>query len=437
MIPSNIDIMILNKNRSAALGFIFVTVLIDVIGFGIIIPVIPSLIQKLTGGDMSVASRYGGFLMFAYAIMQFLFAPVLGNLSDRYGRRTIILISLFGFGIDYLLLAWAPNIVWLFIARIISGITGASFTTASAYIADISTPEKRAQNFGLMGAAFGLGFIIGPLLGGVLGQYGERVPFFFAAGLSLVNWLYGLFILPESLPTDKRRNFDWKRANPVGSLMHLKKYPALTGLILSLTFIYVGAHAVQTTWSYYTIKKFNWNTGMVGYSLAFVGLMVAIVQGGLIRIVIPKLGQARALFIGLMMYTIGMFLFAFASSLWATASYQAGTTEDEILTQDGKPSYFLEGSNRIAIVGTTFGTIADDGTRFGNNDIFLLILNLTTGVWQKYQVGTAANDFGTTVFGIGGDRLVLGGFSDAAFQDPDNGIFCVFDASEGIKGKAS
>ena len=194
-----------NKNRSAALGFIFVTVLIDVIGFGIIIPVIPSLIQKLTGGDMSVASRYGGFLMFAYAIMQFLFAPVLGNLSDRYGRRTIILISLFGFGIDYLLLAWAPNIVWLFIARIISGITGASITTASAYIADITTPEKRAQNFGLLGAAFGLGFIIGPLLGGVLGQYGERVPFLFAAGLTLVNWLYGLLILPESLPMEKRR----------------------------------------------------------------------------------------------------------------------------------------------------------------------------------------------------------------------------------------
>ncbi|MEY3687251.1 MAG: hypothetical protein RIR84_92 [Bacteroidota bacterium] len=305
-----------NKNRSAALGFIFVTVLIDVIGFGIIIPVIPSLIQKLTGGDMSVASRYGGFLMFAYAIMQFLFAPVLGNLSDRYGRRTIILISLFGFGIDYLLLAWAPNIVWLFIARIISGITGASITTASAYIADITTPEKRAQNFGLLGAAFGLGFIIGPLLGGVLGQYGERVPFLFAAGLTLVNWLYGLLILPESLRMEKRRDFEWKRANPVGSLLHLKKYPALTGLIISLTFIYIGAHAVQSTWSYYTIKKFNWNTGMVGYSLAFVGMVIALVQGGLIRIAIPKLGQARALFVGLLLYTIGMFLFAFASSTW-------------------------------------------------------------------------------------------------------------------------
>jgi len=306
----------LTKGRSAALGFIFVTVLIDVIGFGIIIPVLPKLIQQLTGGDMSVASRYGGFLMFTYALMQFLFAPILGNLSDQYGRRSVILFSLFGFGIDYLLLAWAPNIAWLFAARVLSGITGASITTASAYIADISTPEKRAQNFGMLGAAFGLGFIIGPLIGGVMGQYGERVPFLFAAGLTLVNWLYGMFVLPESLDKDKRRKFEWKRANPVGSLMHLKKYPAVAGLILSLTLIYIGAHAVQSTWSYYTMKKFNWDSAMVGYSLAFVGLMIALVQGGLIRVAIPKLGQSRALFIGLLMYTIGMFLFAFAASTW-------------------------------------------------------------------------------------------------------------------------
>ncbi|MCE2849478.1 MAG: MFS transporter, partial [Chitinophagaceae bacterium] len=177
------------KGRSAALGFIFVTVLVDVIGLGIIIPVLPKLIQELTGGDMSVASRYGGWLMFTYAFMQFLFAPVLGSLSDQYGRRAVILFSLFGFGLDYLLLAWAPSITWLFVARILSGITGASFTTASAYIADISTPEKRAQNFGMIGAAFGMGFIIGPLIGGVLGQFGERVPFLFAAGLTMVNWL--------------------------------------------------------------------------------------------------------------------------------------------------------------------------------------------------------------------------------------------------------
>ena len=288
----------LQKGRSAALGFIFVTVLIDVIGFGIIIPVLPQLIQDLTGGDMSEASRYGGWLMFTYAFMQFLFAPILGNLSDRYGRRSIILISLFGFGLDYLLLAWAPNITWLFVARVLSGITGASITTASAYIADISTPEKRAQNFGMIGAAFGLGFIIGPMIGGVLGQYGDRIPFLFAAGLTLVNWLYGMFILPESLPADKRRKFEWSKANPVGSLLHLKKYPAVAGLIISLTLIYIGAHAVQSTWSYYTIEKFKWDSAMVGYSLAFVGLMIAIVQGGLIRVAIPKLGQSKSLFTG-------------------------------------------------------------------------------------------------------------------------------------------
>lgn len=304
------------KDRSAALGFIFVTVLIDVIGFGIIIPVMPNLIQQLTGGDMSDASRYGGWLMFTYAFMQFLFAPVLGNLSDQYGRRSVLLFSLFGFAIDYLLLAWAPTIAWLFVARILSGITGASLTTATAYIADISSPEKRAQNFGLIGAAFGLGFIVGPLIGGVLGQYGDRVPFFFTAGLTMLNWLYGMFILPESLSKEKRRKFEWKRANPVGSLMHLKKYPVVSGLILSLTLVYIGVHAVQSTWSYYTMKKFGWNVAMVGYSLAFFGLMMAAVQGGLIRIAIPKLGQSRSLFTGLVMYTIGLFLFAFASSSW-------------------------------------------------------------------------------------------------------------------------
>lgn len=311
----------LQRGRSAALGFIFVTVLIDVIGFGIIIPVLPQLTQDLTGGNMSEVSRYGGWLMFTYASMQFLFAPVLGNLSDRYGRRTIILISLFGFGLDYLLLAWAPSILWLFIARIFSGITGASITTASAYIADISTPEKRAQNFGMIGAAFGLGFIIGPFIGGVLGQYGDRIPFLFAAGLTMLNWAYGFFILPESLPLDKRRAFEWSKANPVGSLLHLKKYPGVAGLILALTLIYIGAHAVQSTWSYYTMEKFKWNPAMIGYSLAFVGLMIALVQGGLIRIAIPKLGQSCALFIGLVMYTIGMSLFAFAHSTMAMFAY--------------------------------------------------------------------------------------------------------------------
>ena len=304
------------KNKSAALGFIFVTLLLDVIGLGIIIPVLPKLIVELIHGDLSLAAEYGGWLTFAYAFMQFLCSPVLGNLSDQYGRRPVLLFSLFGFGIDYLSLAFAPTIGWLFLGRAIAGITGASFTTATAYIADISEPEKRAQNFGLIGAAFGLGFIIGPVIGGVLGHYGSRVPFYAAAILSLMNWLYGYFILPESLSKEHRRPFHWKRANPLGSLLQLKKYPAFTGLITSLVLVYLSAHADQTTWTNYNMEKFNWDEKMVGYSLGFVGLMIAIVQGGLIRKILPKIGPHRGVYIGLVLYSIGYTLFAFAPKGW-------------------------------------------------------------------------------------------------------------------------
>jgi DHA1 family tetracycline resistance protein-like MFS transporter len=255
--------------------------------------------------------------------MQFICAPILGNLSDKYGRRPVLLFSLFGFGIDYIFLALAPSIGWLFIGRIIAGITGASFTTAAAYVADISTPDKRAQNFGMIGAAFGIGFIIGPLIGGILGQFGPRVPFIAAAILTLLNWLYGFFVLPESLPKENRRAFEWKRANPLGSLIQLRKYPAVAGLIISLTLVYIGAHAVQSTWSYYNIGKFNWDEKMVGYSLAFVGFMIALVQGGLIRLVIPKIGQEKSLYIGLFLYSIGMLLFAFASEGWMMFVFSA------------------------------------------------------------------------------------------------------------------
>jgi MFS transporter, DHA1 family, tetracycline resistance protein len=302
--------------RSAALGFIFITLLIDCIGLGIIIPVVPRLIQELTGEGLSVASEYGGWLTFSYAIMQFVCAPILGGLSDRYGRRPVLLLSLLGLGMDYLLISFAPTIAWLFIGRIIAGVFGASFTTASAYIADISTPEKRAQNFGMIGAAFGLGFIIGPVIGGIFSQYGSRIPFMIAAGFSLLNFIYGYFILPESLDKDHRRNFEWKRANPVGSIMHARKYPEITGLIFSIVLIYIAAHATQSTWTYYTMEKFSWNETWVGYSLGFVGLMVAIVQGGLIRIIIPKLGQTKSVYVGLGLYVIGFVLFAFATKGW-------------------------------------------------------------------------------------------------------------------------
>lgn len=302
--------------KNPALGFIFITLLIDIIGLGIIIPVLPSLIQELTGGTLSDASLYGGWMLFAYASMQFICAPIMGGLSDRYGRRPVLLASLFGFGVDYIFLAFAPTLGWLFVGRIIAGMMGASFTTASAYIADVSTPETRAQNFGIIGAAFGLGFIIGPMLGGVLETFGSRVPFMVSAGLSLLNCLYGYFVLPESLTVEHRRKFEWSRANPVSSLLNLKRYPVILGLVASLVMVYISAHAVQTNWAYYTMEKFKWTPTMVGISLAVVGLVFAIVQGGLIRIIIPKLGQERSVYTGLGLNALGFVLFALATKSW-------------------------------------------------------------------------------------------------------------------------
>lgn len=304
------------ERRPAAIGFIFVTLLIDIMGLGIIIPVMPDLIKELIHGDLPEASKYGGLLMTAYGLMQFVFSPVVGGLSDKYGRRPVLLASLFGFGIDYIFLAFAPTIGWLFVGRCIAGIMGASFTTGAAYIADVSPPEKRAQNFGLIGAAFGLGFIVGPALGGFLGEYGSRIPFMVAAGLSLLNWLYGYFILPESLKPENRRPFDWKRSNPLGSLLNLRRYPLILGLVGALFLIYIGNHAVQGAWSFYTMEKFKWSKKMVGFSLSFVGLIGAIVQGGLIRLIIPRIGPRRSLFIGLTLYSIGNILFAFATESW-------------------------------------------------------------------------------------------------------------------------
>jgi MFS transporter, DHA1 family, tetracycline resistance protein len=306
----------LMSQRKAAISFIFVTLLIDVIGLGIIIPVMPALIKQIEHVDTGTAASLNGWLLFAFSITQFVFAPIIGNLSDRYGRRTIILMSLFGFGLDYILMSWAPTIEWIFVGRIIAGITGASFTTASAYIADISTKENRAQNFGMIGAAFGLGFILGPVIGGLLGTLGPRIPFIASAILCFLNWLWGYFILPESLDKEHRRPFDWRRANPVGSLLHLKKYPNLNYLIFSMGFVYLAAHAIQSNWSFYTIERYHWDQKMIGISLAIVGFLVGGVQGGLTRYINPKLGNARSIYIGLILYTIGMLLFGLATKGW-------------------------------------------------------------------------------------------------------------------------
>jgi len=302
--------------KKAAIGFIFITLLIDITGWGIILPVVPKLIGELINNDLSEAARYGGWLGFAYAITQFIFAPIVGNLSDKYGRRPIILISLFGFAIDYVLLALAPSIGWLFFGRIIAGLTGASISTASAYIADISTDEDRTKNFGLIGAAFGLGFIIGPVIGGLLGHYGARVPFYFAAILCMVNFLYGLLILPESLEKDKRRSFSWKRANPIGTVNFLRKQSKISNLVIALILVYVALHAVQSNWHFFTMYKFNWTERTVGLSLGLLGLLLGLVQGILMRWTTPKLGEHKSVYFGLLFYALGLMLFAFTNQGW-------------------------------------------------------------------------------------------------------------------------
>lgn len=303
-------------SRKAAIGFIFITLLVDVMGWGLIIPVMPKLISQLKGIPVNQASSYGALLLTAYAITQFLFAPLIGNLSDKYGRRPVLLSSLLGFAVDYVFLALAPKYEWLFLGRIIAGITGASFTTAAAYIADVSTPETRARNFGVIGAAFGLGFVIGPALGGLLAGLGLRAPFYAAAILCLLNALYGFFVLPESLSKENRRPFKWAKANPVGSLRFLVKTKGIGGLALSFFLIYLAAQAVQGNWSFYTVHIFHWSEGMVGASLAVVGLLVGAVQAGLTRVVNPLLGNEKSIYLGLLLYTTGLVLFGLATQSW-------------------------------------------------------------------------------------------------------------------------
>ena len=303
-------------NQSRALIFIFLTVMIDVIGFGIIIPVFPRLIEELTGKGLSQASAWAGMLMVSFAVMQFLFSPVMGELSDRYGRRPILLLSLLGLSLDYLLHAFATTIAWLFIGRIFAGICGASFTTANAYIADISNEEDRAKNFGLIGAAFGLGFIIGPAIGGLLGDVATRLPFYVAAGLSFANFLFGYFFVPESLSPDLRRQPSLKKMIPGVSLQHLSTYKGLGLLIVALFLANVAGQVLPAIWSFFTMEVYTWDEMDVGLSLTFVGLLVAIVQGGLLGRIVKTFGEHKTILGGFILWSIGMTLFAFAVEGW-------------------------------------------------------------------------------------------------------------------------
>jgi DHA1 family tetracycline resistance protein-like MFS transporter len=302
--------------RKPALVFIFITLFLDVLGIGLVVPILPKLVESLAGGGVDRASYLYGWLVGLYALMQFLFAPILGNLSDRFGRRPVILFSLFGSGLDYFLLAWAPTLPWFFLGRIISGITGANFSAAAAYIADVSPPERRAANFGIIGAAFGIGFIFGPALGGWLGDYGLRVPFIAAGILTLINWLYGLFILPESLKPENRRSFSFRRSNPIGALLELRRHRLVLGLSVSY-FISSLAHQVYPSiWVLYTGYRYGWDTKQTGFSLALVGLMAAIVQGGLARKLIPKLGERRAAIVGFAIMAIALTGYGLAPEGW-------------------------------------------------------------------------------------------------------------------------
>jgi len=302
--------------RQAGMVFIFVTLFIDILGIGIIIPILPELIREFLGGNVAQAGRYYGVIIAVYATMQFLCAPAVGALSDRYGRRPIILASLFALGTDYLIQAWAPSIGWLFLGRLVAGVMGASITTANAYIADVSTPETRARNYGFVGAAFGLGFIFGPALGGLLGGISLRLPFFVSAGLALVNWLYGFFVLPESLAPEHRSTVSWRKMNPLGSLRQLQAYPLVAGLAVAFLFASMAQRGLENVWVLHTTFRYGWNMQTNGLTLALVGLMAVLVQGFLIKPIVARMGERRTITLGLTASMLAFLAYGLASQGW-------------------------------------------------------------------------------------------------------------------------
>jgi DHA1 family tetracycline resistance protein-like MFS transporter len=303
--------------RRAALAFIFVTVLIDILAFGVIIPVLPHLVEQLSGGTTSTASYWVAAFGTTFALIQFVTSPIQGTLSDRFGRRPVILFSCLGLGLDFMMMALAPTLAWLFVGRIISAMTSASFTTANAYIADITEPSRRAKAFGMVGAAFGVGFVVGPLIGGVLGDISLRLPFWFAACLALVNFSYGFFVLPESLPPERRAaKFDWSHANPLGSIKLLRSYPQVFGLA-AVVFIANLAHYVYpSVFVLFADYRYGWGQKEVGYVLAGVGVMSIIVNVGLIGPTVKRLGERRALLVGLSFGMAGFTIYGLADHGW-------------------------------------------------------------------------------------------------------------------------
>ncbi len=305
-----------SANR-ASIGFVFAIVLIDMLGFGIALPVLPGLIMSLAHVPISMAAEYAGWLGAGYAVMQFVFAPVIGNLSDRFGRRPVLLAAILAMGLDYLLQAMAPAFWWLIIGRLVAGATGASFSAAYAYVADVTPPEKRAASFGLMGMAFGIGFVVGPALGGVLGSIDQRMPFEAAAVLALANFLFGLVFLKESLPPESRRPFDWRRANALASLRALRKQSTTVLWFVGALAVWQLAYIVYpSTWAYFAIAAYGFSTRDVGLALAMVGITSALVQGFGLRLVMPRLGERRTVMLGVASLATAAVLYTVATSTW-------------------------------------------------------------------------------------------------------------------------
>jgi MFS transporter, DHA1 family, tetracycline resistance protein len=303
-------------SRKPALSFIFVTLLLAMVGFGLLVPVLPKLVVEFRGGDLASGSRVYGSLVSIFALMQFFASPILGSLSDRFGRRRIILIATAGSAIDYVIMANAPTLTWLFVARMVSGATAGVMATANAYVVDVTPPEKRAQAFGYLGAAFGFGFMIGPALGGFLGSAHLRAPFWFAAGCSGLNWLWGYFVLPESLAPEHRRAFDWRRANPVGALMAIKRFPAMLGLAECYFLLMLSQVMLQSTWALYTDHRYGWSPADIGLSLMCIGVLMGVVQAVLVKRIVPKLGDTRAVIFGFCVAVVAYVGYGLASRGW-------------------------------------------------------------------------------------------------------------------------
>lgn len=305
-----------SSRRIPAVGFVLVTSVLIVLGWGVISPVLPGLVTQFEGGDASSGAHAFGWVLGSFGAMQFLGAPILGVLSDRFGRRKVILITLAGSALDYLVMGWAPSLVWLFVARAIAGFIGGALSTCNAYVADVTPPEKRAQGFGMLGAAFGIGFVLGPVFGGFLGEIDLRLPFFAAAGVVALNWVYGACVLPESLPPERRRPFDWKRANPVGGLLNLRRFPGIFGLAGVYFLSIFGSMMLHSTWVLYTAYRYGWTPRDVGLSLMIVGTAAILVQGKLVGFILPRIGERRGVILGLALAGTATMLYGVVPKGW-------------------------------------------------------------------------------------------------------------------------